>query len=155
MDFSLLLALTAIALPVLLHLLTGARKPRPGAAKLPPGSLGLPVIGQSLGLLGAMRANTAERWIQDRVDRYGPVSKLSLFGAPAVLLTGPAANKFVFFSGALALQQPRSTQRILGERSILELTGADHKRIRGALLEFLKPDMLRLYAGKIDGEVRR
>ena len=102
MDLSLLLALTAIALPVLLHLLTGARKPRPGAAKLPPGSLGLPVIGQSLSLLGAMRANTAERWIQDRVDRYGPVSKLSLFGAPTVLLTGPAANKFVFFSGALA-----------------------------------------------------
>ena len=33
--------------------------------------------------------------------------------------------------------------------------GADHKRIRGALAEFLKPDMLRLYVGKIDGEVRR
>ncbi|KAG2645736.1 taxadiene 5-alpha hydroxylase-like [Panicum virgatum] len=155
MDLSLLLALTAIAFPVLLHLLTRATKPRPGTAKLPPGSLGLPVIGQSLGLLRAMRANAAERWVQDRVDRYGPVSKLSLFGAPTVLLTGPAANKFVFFSGALALQQPRSTQRILGERSILELTGADHKRIRGALAEFLKPDMLRLYVGKIEGEVRR
>jgi hypothetical protein len=31
----------------------------------------------------------------------------------------------------------------------------DHKRIRGALAEFLKPDVLRLYVGKIDGEVRR
>jgi cytochrome P450 len=102
-----------------------------------------------------MRANTAERWIQDRVDRYGPVSKLSLFGAPTVLLTGPAANKFVFFSTALASQQPRSVQRILGERNILELMGADHKRIRGALAEFLRPDMLRLYVGRIDGEVRR
>ncbi|KAG2587835.1 hypothetical protein PVAP13_5NG170781 [Panicum virgatum] len=155
MDFSLLLALTAIALPVLLHLLTGARKPRPGAAKLPPGSLGLPVIGQSLGLLGAMRANTAERWIQDLVDRYGPVSKLSLFGAPTVLLTGPAANKFVFFSGALATKQPLSMRRILGEKNILDLNGAEHKRFRGALAEFLKPDMLRLYVGRIDGEVRR
>ncbi|XP_004957873.2 cytochrome P450 716B1 [Setaria italica] len=156
MDFSLLLALTAIALPVLLHLLTRANKPRHGTrAKLPPGSLGLPLIGQSLGLLRAMRANTAERWIQGRVDRYGPVSKLSLFGAPTVLLTGPAANKFVFFSGALAMQQPRSVQRILGERSLIELTGADQRRIRGALTEFLKPDMLRLYVGRIDGEVRR
>jgi cytochrome P450 len=82
------------------------------------------------------------------------VSKLSLFGAPTVLLTGPAANKFVFFSGALAMQQPRSVQRILGEKNILELMGADHKRIRGALAEFLKPDMLRMYVGKIDGEVR-
>ncbi|CAO1941831.1 unnamed protein product [Urochloa humidicola] len=155
MDFSILLAITAIVFPLLLHHLTRANKPRPGTAKLPPGSLGLPCIGQSLGLLRAMRANTAERWIQARVDRYGPVSKLSLFGAPTVLLTGPAANKFVFFSGALAMQQPKSAQRIVGERSLLELTGADHKRIRGALVEFLKPDMLRLYVGRIDGEVRR
>ncbi|CAL5086409.1 unnamed protein product [Urochloa decumbens] len=158
MDFPILLALTAIVvLPILLHLLTRPSKPRrPGTAnKLPPGSLGLPLIGQSLGLLRAMRANTAERWIQARVDRYGPVSKLSLFGAPTVLLTGHAANKFVFFSGALAMRQPRSVQRILGERSLLELSGPDHKRIRGALAEFLKPDMLRLYVGRIDGEVRR
>ncbi|XP_039852124.1 taxadiene 5-alpha hydroxylase-like [Panicum virgatum] len=155
MDFSLLLALMAIALPALLHFLTRAKKPRPGTANLPPGSLGLPVIGHSLGLLGALRANTAERWIQDRVDRYGPVSKLSLFGAPTVLLTGPAANKFVFFSGALAMQQPRSVRRILGEKNILDLNGAEHKRFRGALGEFLKPDMLRLYVGRIDGEVRR
>ena len=153
---SLVLALIAVALPVLLHLLTRPNKPRrPAAAKLlPPGSLGLPVIGQSLSLLRAMRANSGERWIQDRIHRYGPVSK-SLFGAPTVLLAGPAANKFTFFSRALAMQQPRSVQRILGEKSILELVGADHKRIRGALAEFLKPDMLRLYVGKIDGEVRR
>ncbi|KAF8669072.1 hypothetical protein HU200_051394 [Digitaria exilis] len=76
-----------------------------------------------------MRANTADRWIQARVSRYGPVSPL--FGAPTVLLTGPAANRFVFFSGALEMQQPRSGQRILGERSILDIMGADHKRIRG------------------------
>jgi cytochrome P450 len=154
MDLSLVLALVAVALSVLFLLVTRARKPR-HRGKLPPGSLGLPVIGQSLGLLRAMRANTSEQWIQDRVDRYGPVSKLSLFGTPTVLLTGPAANKFLFFNAALASQQPRTVQRIVGERNILELMGADHKRIRGALLEFLKPDMLRLYVGKIDGEVRR
>jgi len=154
MDLSLVLALVAVAFPALFLLVARARKPCP-RGKLPPGSLGLPVIGQSLGLLRAMRTNTDVQWIQGRVARYGPVSKLSLFGTPTVLLTGPAANKFLFFSPALAAQQPRSVQRIVGERQILELMGADHKRVRGALLEFLKPDMLRLYVGKIDGEVRR
>ncbi|KAG0521145.1 hypothetical protein BDA96_08G136100 [Sorghum bicolor] len=155
MDSSLILALIlAVALALLLHLLTSANNKPRRAKQVPPGSLGLPVIGQSLSLLRAMRANSGERWIQDRIHRYGPVSK-SLFGAPTVLLAGPAANKFTFFSRALAMQQPRSVQRILGEKSILELVGADHKRIRGALAEFLKPDMLRLYVGKIDGEVRR
>jgi cytochrome P450 len=128
---------------------------KPCPANLPPGSLGLPVIGQSLGLLRAMRRSTGDQWVRDRIDRYGPVSKLSLFGMPTVLVAGPAANKFMFFSSALALQQPRSVQRILGENSILYLYGADHRRIRGALLEFLRPDMVKMYVGRIDGEVRR
>ena len=111
--------------------------------------------GLSLGLLRAMRSNSGERWARRRIDRYGAVSKLSLFGKPTVLVAGAAANRFVFFSGALALQQPRSVQRILGDRSILDLVGADHRRVRGALSEFLRPEMLRMYVGKIDGEARR
>ncbi|VAH51485.1 unnamed protein product [Triticum turgidum subsp. durum] len=117
---------------VAIHLLARAKKARP--ANLPPGSLGLPFIGQSLGLLRAMRGDG---------------------GTPTVLLAGPAANKFMFFSGALSTRQPRSVQRILGENSILDLHGADHRRVRGALLEFLRPDMLKAYVGRIDGEVRR
>ncbi|EAZ40027.1 hypothetical protein OsJ_24466 [Oryza sativa Japonica Group] len=159
MEFSLVVALIAVASScVFVHFLArGATKKRrsPAAKKLPPGSLGLPVIGQSLGLLRAMRSNSGERWVRRRIDRYGAVSKLSLFGKPTVLVAGAAANRFVFFSGALALQQPRSVQRILGDRSILDLVGADHRRVRGALSEFLRPEMLRMYVGKIDGEARR
>uniref|UniRef100_A0A0E0LLC9 Uncharacterized protein n=1 Tax=Oryza punctata TaxID=4537 RepID=A0A0E0LLC9_ORYPU len=101
-----------------------------------------------------MRNNSGERWVQRQIDRYGSVSKLSLFGKPTVLLAGAAANKFFFFSDALAMQQPRSVPRILGRRSILELVGADHRRVRGALLEFLRPEILKMYVGKIDGEAR-
>ncbi|KAM0876505.1 hypothetical protein ACQ4PT_036128 [Festuca glaucescens] len=147
---ALVVTISSIAI---IHLLTRGNKPCP--PKLPPGSLGLPVIGQSLALLRAMRGDGGSRWIRDRIDRYGPVSKLSLFGTPTVLLAGPAANKFTFFSSALSTRQPRSVQRILGEKSILDIHGADHRRIRGALLEFLRPDMLRTYVGRIDGEVRR
>ncbi|VAH36191.1 unnamed protein product [Triticum turgidum subsp. durum] len=155
MDYlAIVVALVVVtASSIAIHLLARAKKARPG--NLPPGSLGLPVIGQSLGLLRAMRGDGGSRWIQDRIDRYGPVSKLSLFGRPTVLLAGPAANKFLFFSGAFSTRQPRSVQRILGEKSILDLHGADHRRVRGALLEFLGPDMLKAYVGRIDGEVRR
>lgn len=139
---------------IAIHLLTRAKNKKARPANLPPGSLGLPVIGQSLGLLRAMRSSSGDRWVRDRIDRYGPVSKLSLFGTPTVLLAGPAANKFTFFSSALTTRQPRSVQRILGEKSILDLHGADHRRVRGALLEFLRPDMLKMYVGRIDGEVR-
>lgn len=106
--------LAALLTPLAVYLVTRGRKRLP--ANLSPGSLGLPVIGQSLGLLRAMRSNTGERWLRDRIDRYGPLSKLSLFGAPTVFVTGPAANKLVFSCGddALAPKQPRSLSLILG-----------------------------------------
>ncbi|RLN34480.1 hypothetical protein C2845_PM03G08620 [Panicum miliaceum] len=125
--------LAAFLTPLIVYwLTTRTRKPLP--ANLPPGSLGLPVIGQSLGLLRAMRSNTGERWLRDWVDRYGPVSKLSLFGAPTVFVTGPAANKLVFGSDTLAPKQPRCLPLILGRRNILELVGDDYRRVRGAMM---------------------
>ncbi|XP_019706726.2 cytochrome P450 716B2 [Elaeis guineensis] len=146
-----LLVLFLALLPIIHLFLT---KQRSSSKRLPPGSLGLPIIGQSLGLLRAMQASTGEQWLQGRIKRYGPISKLSLFGAPTIFLTGPAANKFIFMNEALVPQQPSSLTRILGKRTIIELVGEDHKRVRAAVMQFLKPDVLKNYVGKIDREVR-
>ncbi|KAL3596205.1 hypothetical protein D5086_007842 [Populus alba] len=98
--------------------------------RLPPGSLGLPIIGQSLSFLSAMRKNTAEEWLQDRIRKYGPISKMSILGAPTLFIHGQAANKFVFScdGNTLGSQQPSSISRVCGGRNILELSGHDHKR---------------------------
>ncbi|RDY06229.1 hypothetical protein CR513_09820 [Mucuna pruriens] len=142
-----------LLIPILL-LLRRKRKP---SKRVPPGSLGMPIIGQSLGLLRAMRANTAEKWVQERIKKYGPISKLSLFGKPTVLLNGQAANKFIFSGGGntIANQQTQSIKMILGDRNLLELSGEDHSRVRGALVSFLKPESLKQYVGKMDEEVKR
>ncbi|KAL0306383.1 UNVERIFIED_CONTAM: Beta-amyrin 28-monooxygenase [Sesamum radiatum] len=131
------------------------RRRRP-LKRLPPGSLGIPVIGQSLGLLWAMRANTAEKWIADRATKYGPVSKMSLFGKPTVFIHGQAANKLVFTSDGskMSNHQTESVKRILGDRCLLELSGQDHMRVRKALASFLKPDSLKNYVGKMEEEIR-
>ena len=103
-----------------------------------------------------MRANTAEKWLERRITKYGPVSKMSLFGKPTVFIHGQAANKFVFNNDGTSLssQQPESTRMILGDRNILELSGEDHKRVRSALTFFLKPESLKGYVGKMDEEIR-
>ena len=149
---SVLLAILLILIPILL--LLRRRKP---SKRFPPGSLGIPIIGQSLGLLRAMRANNAEKWVEERIRKYGPISKLSLFGKPTVLIHGQAANKLIFSNNGstIANQQTQSIKMILGDRNLLELSGEDHKRVRSALLSFLKPESLKLYVGKIDEEVRR
>jgi hypothetical protein len=61
----------------------------------------------SLHLQRAMRANTAEKWFQRRVQKYGPISKLSLFGKPTVFIYGQAQNKFVFTSDSITLAKAK------------------------------------------------
>lgn len=104
-----------------------------------------------------MRANTAEKCLEERIAKYGPISKLSLFGKPTVFVSGQAANKFVFtrHSSAISNRQNQSLRMILGERNIIELNVEDHKRVRGALVSFLKPESLKQYVGKMDVEVRK
>lgn len=114
------------------------------------------MIGHSLQLLKAMRTNTAEKWLHERIQKYGSISKLTLFGKPTVFIYGNEANKFVFTSDSstISYSQTTSLKMILGDRCIAELCGQDHKRIRDALLSFLKPESLKNYVGKMDEEVR-
>lgn len=148
------LTLTLIFLPILFLLINGKR--RRTSKRVPPGSLGFPLVGQSLDLLWAMRGNKAEKWLEERVKRYGHISKLSLFGQPTVFIYGQAANKLVFTSdgSTISNQQTTSVRMILGDRCLLELSGEDHKRVRGALASFLKPESLKMYVAKMDEEVK-
>ncbi|KAK6919818.1 hypothetical protein RJ641_015722 [Dillenia turbinata] len=57
-------------------------------------------------------------------------------------------------SNTLANSQPPSVTRILGDWNLMELTGDDHRRIRSALVSFLKPDSLKRYVKKMDDIVR-
>ncbi|CAK9176200.1 unnamed protein product [Ilex paraguariensis] len=147
-----LIYLTSLLLILSLFLLVTKRSPK----NLPPGSMGLPIIGQSLSFLQAMRANKGEQWLQERIKKYGPISKLNLFGTPTVFLHGQAANKFIYTcdDNTLVSRQPVSVRRICGDRNIFELTGNDHKCIRAAIGSFLKVEVLKKYVGKMDKEIR-
>ncbi|KAF5763457.1 putative taxadiene 5-alpha-hydroxylase [Helianthus annuus] len=124
--------------------------------RLPPGSLGLPVIGQSLSLLRALKADKVEKWFQERITNHGHVWKASLFGYPTVVLHGPAANKFVYTcdGNLLANSQPPSLTRIVGCKNLMELSANDHKRVRAALVSFLKLEVLKQYVAKVDVEIQ-
>ncbi|GAV68637.1 p450 domain-containing protein [Cephalotus follicularis] len=148
-----------LIVPMIILLLTITKRRRSSSKRLPlpPGSLGLPIIGQSLSFFRAMKSNTAEKWLDQRTQKYGPISKLTLFGNPTVFISGLAANKFIFTSnssGITSNQQSKSTRAILGDRNMLELVDHDHKRVRDALMLFLKPESLKDYVGKMDGGVR-
>ncbi|KAI3495207.1 hypothetical protein L1887_37439 [Cichorium endivia] len=124
--------------------------------RLPPGSLGLPVIGQSLDLLKALKADKVDKWFLEGITKHGPIWKASLFGYPTVVVHGPTANKFIYtYDGKiLTSTQPPSISRIMGPKNLFELAGHDHKRVRAALASFLKLEVLKQYATKVDEEIQ-
>ncbi|KAJ6797551.1 cytochrome P450 716B1-like [Iris pallida] len=151
---TLLVIIVAFFLPMLFLLARTTRRRRTCASKLPPGPMGIPILGDNLGFLLALWTDRLAEWAGRRVDKYGPVSKLSLFGAPTVLLAGPAASKFVFTSDAFVSEQLKPFKRMIGERTITQLAGGEHRRLRGAIAQFLRLDMMKKYVGRVDEEVR-
>lgn len=147
--------ITILLVLSLIYLLANVLKT--SGRRLPPGSLGIPIIGQSITFLRAMRANRADEWIWERVNKYGPVWKMNIFGKPTVFIHGTAANKFVYTTSSKVLsnKQIESFRKILGKRNLLELSGRDHKRVRESMMTFLRADSLKRCVGKMDEEVRR
>ena len=132
MSFLLLILITLVSSFFLLKLL----KKGNGSKNLPKGSLGFPLIGETLSFLQAQMKDKGDDWVEKRVIKYGPVFKTSLMGSPAVIIVGQAGNKFILGSDedVLAAKQPMTLTAIAGEYALSALTGS---RLVGYFFFFL------------------
>lgn len=96
---------------------------------LPGGSLGYPLIGETLSFLRAQRGDRGSDWLEERISKHGLVFKTSLMGSPTVVVMGQAGNKFVLGAenDVLAAKQPVTLQTIAGKQNIFELTGSRYQ----------------------------
>lgn len=79
------------------------------------------------------------------ICRYGKIFKSNLFGEPTIVSADAGFNRFIlqnegrFFEASY----PESVVRIMGEWSMLALTGEGHKEMRSIALNFLSSNILR------------
>jgi len=124
--------------------------------KLPPGSLGFPLVGESISLVRAQKRDKIDDWMWKRIDKFGPIFKTSIFGTKTVVLTGQAGNRFLFSGGdGISYKQPKTIASILGKYSLFEISGSRHKLIRGAIVGFLKPERIQKIVGEINSLVQQ
>ncbi|XWS71112.1 hypothetical protein CRYUN_Cryun03dG0110300 [Craigia yunnanensis] len=64
--------------------------------KLPPGSMGFPLIGETLNFLVTGKSIDIHPFVKERMLRYGPLFKTSLLGRPVVVTSDPDFSYFVF-----------------------------------------------------------
>ncbi|KAJ4843691.1 hypothetical protein Tsubulata_025407 [Turnera subulata] len=125
--------------------------------RLPPGSVGLPLVGETISFLRAQKQDKVNQWMQKRFEEHGQMFKTSIFGAKTVVLTGQAGNRFLFNAGdnGVSFQQPKSLVSVLGKYSLFELSGSRHKLFRNAIVGFVKPESLQRFVGLMDSLVQQ
>ena len=117
----------------------------------PPGSLGLPLIGETISFL--RDADFAGK----RHQKYGPVFKTNIFGRPTIMMIGSEANRFIFSNEKKYFENswPASTAALLGSDSLSIQTGDIHKSRRKLLAQAFQPRALAGYVPTMEKMTRR
>ncbi|XP_042169903.1 cytochrome P450 26A1 [Oncorhynchus tshawytscha] len=120
-------------------------------APLPPGSMGLPFIGETLHLLLQRR-----KFLRMKRQKYGCIYRTHLFGNPTVRVMG-ANNVRQILLGEhklVAVQWPASVRTILGSDTLSNMHGTQHKNKKKAIMRAFSRDALEHYIPVIQEEVR-
>ncbi|XP_033466541.1 cytochrome P450 26A1 [Epinephelus lanceolatus] len=118
---------------------------------LPPGSMGLPFIGETLQLILQRR-----KFLRMKRQKYGYIYRTHLFGNPTVRVTG-ADNVRQILLGEhrlVSVQWPASVRTILGSDTLSNVHGAQHKTKKKAIMRAFSTEALELYVPVIQEEVR-
>ncbi|MEK0193648.1 cytochrome P450 [Microcoleus anatoxicus] len=118
---------------------------------LPPGSFGLPLIGDTLNFL------RDSQFAKKRHQQYGNIFKTSIFGQPTVFMCGQEANLFVLSheNQYFVVSWPPSTKALLGPLSLALQTGADHQNRRKLLYQAFQPRALAGYTEAMEDITER
>nr|DAD26710.1 TPA_asm: hypothetical protein HUJ06_028178 [Nelumbo nucifera] len=112
---------------------------------LPPGSLGLPFIGETLQLIAAYKTENPEPFIDARVARYGSLFTTHVFGEPTVFSADPEANRLILQNEGKLFEcsYPSSISNLLGKHSLLLMKGSLHKRMHSLTMSFANSSIIR------------
>jgi cytochrome P450 len=108
----------------------------------PPGSTGLPILGETLTYL-----KDAFSFIEDRVQIHGPVFKTSILGRKAVVISGPQASE-IFMNGKICQREgsmPPHIQILFGGKSLPLLDGQTHLNRKLLILKAFSRDAMESY----------
>ncbi|PIA51545.1 hypothetical protein AQUCO_01100417v1 [Aquilegia coerulea] len=105
---------------------------------IPPGSMGWPLLGETLGYLKPHQSNSIGTFLQDHCSRYGKVFKSHLFCCPTIVSCDYELNMFILQNEEKLFQcsYPKAIHGILGQLSLLVVVGDVHKKLRSFAVSF-------------------
>ena len=110
-------------------------------APLPPGDMGLPVLGETLTAL-----KNGFAFVEAGARRHGPIFKTNLFGRKTAVITGPEASALFIDSSRVERSgaMPPHIETLFAGRSLPLLDGEEHRRSKAFRHGGLHPRGVRL-----------
>ncbi|KAI0499865.1 hypothetical protein KFK09_018073 [Dendrobium nobile] len=114
--------------------------------KLPPGSMGWPLLGETIQFFSPYTTFDISPFVKERMKRYGPVFKTSLVGRPLVISTDPELNHLVFQQEGKLFKSsyPETFKEIFGKENVAELDGYMYKYLKALVLRLFGPENLKV-----------
>ncbi|XP_057763929.1 cytochrome P450 87A3 [Salvia miltiorrhiza] len=112
---------------------------------LPPGSMGWPLLGESLSFFAPNTSFGIPPFVKDRMQRYGAVFKTSLVGRPVIVSTDADLNYLVFQQEGKLFQSwyPDTFTEIFGRQNVGSLHGFMYKYLKNMVLKLFGPESLK------------
>ncbi|KAJ0026381.1 hypothetical protein Pint_07755 [Pistacia integerrima] len=130
-------------------------KPTNEKLKLPPGSTGWPIIGETFEYISMARKNCIEKFISERQKKYqSKIFKTSYIGQTMVFMCTPEGNKFLFSNDNKLVKPwyPKTFDKIFGQSdNKLSESPEEITSIRKTVATFFsQPEALRKNLGIIE-----
>ncbi|KAI3843054.1 hypothetical protein MKX03_018309 [Papaver bracteatum] len=122
------------------------KNPKCKNGKLPPGSMGFPLIGETIQFLIPSYSLDTPAFIKRRVSRYGTLFKTSLAGKKMVITTDPEISNYIFMEEgkSVHLWYLDSFDNFLGESLInTTATAYIHKSLKSLVLNHVGTESLK------------
>ncbi|PON85217.1 Cytochrome P450, E-class, group IV [Trema orientale] len=116
--------------------------------KLPPGSMGFPIIGETIQFFIPNSSNASydiQPFIKKRMARYGSLFRTSIVGRKVIVSTDPEINNHILQEEgkSFILCYTESFVDITGHDAFLGQHGVIHKYIRNLVLHIVSPEKLK------------
>ncbi|EOA36909.1 hypothetical protein CARUB_v10011464mg, partial [Capsella rubella] len=129
------------------------------SGKLPPGSMGFPVIGETVEFFKPYSFNEVPPFVKKRMSKYGgSLFRTNILGSKTIVSSDPEVNFEILKQDnrCFIMSYPEAIVRIFGKDNLFFKQGNDfHRYMRQIALQLLGPEILKQrFIQKIDQETR-
>uniref|UniRef100_A0A1J3JFB5 Cytochrome P450 708A2 n=2 Tax=Noccaea caerulescens TaxID=107243 RepID=A0A1J3JFB5_NOCCA len=125
--------------------------------KLPPGSMGFPIIGETIDFFKPSGFNDIPTFLKKRMIRYGPLFRTNIFGSKTVISTDPDVNFQIFRqeNTCFEIGYPDIFSKVYGKDNLFFKDLNIHKYIKKVTMDLIGPEGLkRTMIGIMDKAIR-